>query len=98
MATPDVKLQVFRGDTPADHVDFRGDGFLGSPQDEHRTVVEGENVDQGFVDAVLNFGPQLNAMFDKLTAAQPSALASVADALGLHGEGPVRLAIRVYEE
>ena len=95
---PDVKLQIYRGDTPANHVDFRGDGFLGSPDDEHRTVVEGENVDQGFVDAVLNFGPQLNAMFDKLTSEQPAALEHVADALGLNGNGPVRLAIRVYDE
>jgi len=98
MATPDVKLQIFRGDTPADHVDFRGDGFLGSPDDEHRTVVEGENVDSAFVDAVLAIGPKLNAMFDTLTEAQPGALAQVATALGLSGKGPVRLALRVYDE
>ena len=98
MATPDVKLQVFRGDTPSSHVDFRGDGFIGSPDDEHRTVAEAENVDDGFVQAALTFGPEVNAMFDKLTSKQPSAFAALATALGLGGHGPVRLAIRVYDE
>lgn len=94
----DIKFQVFRGEASPDHVDFRGDGFLGSPEDEHRTFLEIEDADESTVEAVLMFGPELNEVFDKLTSRQPDALSAVASALGLSGSGDLRLAIRVYDE
>lgn len=96
----DVKLQVYRGDAGPDHVDFREStgGFLGSPEDEHRTVAEGENIDEETAALVLEAAPIINKLFARMTAQQQSFGKDLATLLGLAGSGPVKLAVRLYDE
>lgn len=91
----DVKLQIYRGDTPSDHTDFRVStgGFIGSPADEHRTIREFRTDDESW----LERAKPINAAFDALTAEQPEIFAPIANLLGLSGSGPIRLGIRVYD-
>lgn len=94
-----VKLHVFRGDDKGTvSCDYRGDKFIGSPKDEHRTVLESDPADTGLVDTVLEFGTKLNELLGKLTDEQPSQAAQIASMLGLEGSGKVGLRLGVWDE
>jgi hypothetical protein len=94
-----IKIHAFRGThTGAEDCDFRGDKFVGHEQgDEHRTLLEVDPAPDALVEAVLEVGAKLNALFGELTAAEPDALGTVASALGLDGEGPVGLRVGVWD-
>jgi hypothetical protein len=95
----DIKIQVVRGETPSDHVDFRSPNGLGAKDgDFHTTAVEFTNVDDKTVEYVLDMAPVVNEFFDQLSALQPPQLSAVASALGVEGEGPFRIQVRVYDE
>lgn len=103
MAAPNlmssVKLHVFRGEDDGTHsCDYRGDKFIGSPVDEHRTVLEIDPANEATVTAVIAKGPELNALLKDLTDAQPDALGPIASALGLKGTGKVGLRLGVWDE
>ena len=94
-----IKLHVYRGENAGDEsCDYRGEKFIGSPVDEHRTVLEIDPADDVLVRQALMLGPDLNGLLKSLTDAQPAALGQVASALGLKGEGKVGLRLGVWDE
>lgn len=93
----DIKLQVYRGDLGPDYVDFRGDLLKGSPDDEHRTVAEYRENDDADIADLLATAPIINKQFAKLTEKQPAALQPLASLVGLSGSGPVKMALRIYD-
>jgi len=99
----DLKFQAYRGDLGPDYVDFRGDNLKGSPVDEHRTIVEtrikdGDLPEGVTVDMILSMAKTANALFAILTSMQPTFAGALSGILGLDGEGPVKLAVRLYDE
>lgn len=66
-----IKIHAYVGsNTGAGSCDFRGENAIGHEQgDEHRTIFEIDPATEEDVAAVLQFGPQLNAIIAKATAA-----------------------------
>ena len=96
-----VKLQVYRGTCGPNHVDFRGDQWLGdgtTPQDEHRTITQIVTEDETIIDLAVSTGPQINALFDKFSDQEPAVFGEIASVLGLEGAGEVHLGVRVYDD
>ena len=93
----DIKLQVYRGELPPEHVDFRGDGFKGSPEDEHRTILEYREDDPAEIEALKEDLPALNRRLARFAAKQGGRAGDIAKVLGLGGSGPVKVAGRIYE-
>lgn len=94
----DIKLQVYRGELPPEHVDFRGEGFKGAPEDNHRTVAEFRTHDEAVIAEILEAAPSVNRLFARFTPAGDggNSLGHLASLVGLSGSGPVKLAARVY--
>lgn len=93
----DIKLQVYRGNLGPEYVDFRGAGNVGAPEDNHRTVAEYRENDDADIADILATAPTLNKHLAKLTEKQPSAFGPVATLVGLGGDGPVKMALRIYD-
>lgn len=88
-------------------------GFKGSPEDEHRTIaevrVDDDFIDRQIevvdpeTDTLLlstsrrNAIAVANSILADVTQGQPDELGNVADLVGLEGSGPVKLAIRIYD-
>lgn len=98
----DIKLQVYRGETPPEHVDFRGEGFRGSPEDEHRTVAEFRTKDEAIVAEIIETAPSVNRLLEMFTRGADGAagnnLGHLASLVGLDGSGSPKIAVRVYED
>ncbi len=106
----DIKLQLYRGDLPASHVDFRkegfveGEGFRGSPEDEHRTAFEGRITDEDLSELGITQDEFLaslrttNKVLALVTAKQHPSTGNLASLVGLGGAGPVKVAVRAYED
>ncbi len=92
----DIKLQVYRGETPPEHVDFRGDGFRGAPVDEHRTIAEFRTHDEGVIQEMLVAAPAANRLLNRFSEEQDASLGHLASLVGLTGLGGIKLAVRVY--
>jgi hypothetical protein len=101
----DVKLQLYRGEAGPEKVDQRKStgAFVGSPEDEHRTVLEGRITEEDLAELEMS----KDELFDNLVSAnkilailarkQHPATGSAASLLGLGGQGPVKAAIRAYD-
>lgn len=94
----DIKLQVYRGELAPEYVDFRGAGFKGSPEDEHRTVAEFRTHDEGIVAEILATAPSVNRLLSRFSTGQDSNLGQLASLVGLGGAGPVKAAVRIYSD
>lgn len=99
----DLKLQIYRGELGPEYVDFRGDLFKGSPEDEHRTVLEvrikDTDLPEGMTDEdIKGMAESANKLFALLGKVQPSFAGPLSSVFGLAGSGPVKLATRVYDE
>lgn len=100
-----IKLHVFRDvnsdNDGTENCDFRGDRFVGHEQgDEHRTVpqLEIDPAPEALIEKVLAFGPEVNSLLGDMLDLQPEAVQSLADALGLKGQGPVKLRFGVWDD
>jgi hypothetical protein len=101
----DAKLQIYRGDVGPDHVDFRKStgSFLGSPEDEHSTVLEVRVTDEDLTELGLSQEQFLDACAEAnkvlafFASKQPAGLLTVTELLGLDGNGPIKLAIRAFD-
>ena len=88
---PDLKLQAYRGEATAQDWDFRKStgGFKGSPEDEHRTLAEqriSDEIAAELPDAIV----YVNNLLEGLEVAVP-------DLAPIPGSGPVKLALRVFD-
>lgn len=101
----DIKLQAYRGESGPDYVDFRKStgAFIGSPEDEHRTILEARVNDDDlaelgmteteFFEACASANKLLAILYSK----QPSSAGALANMIGLAGHGPVKIGIRAYD-
>ena len=87
-----IKLHLFKGiDHGTESCDYRGDKFIGAEQgDHHRTVAEIDPADDAQIEAVLEFGPKINALFDKFVPSESFA--------GILGGDEVGLRVGVWDE
>lgn len=101
----DIKLQAYRGDAGPEKVDFRQStgGFIGSPEDEHRTAIEARVTDEDLTELGLTEEEFLaslasaNKVLALLASKQHGSTGNLASLLGLSGSGPVKVAIRAYD-
>lgn len=97
-----IKLHVFRtqmGNPGTDACDFRGAGEHGAGEnDQHRTVEEIDPASEELIADVLESGPTVNRLLQRLAANQPGHASNVATLLGLEGSGPVGLRIGVWDK
>lgn len=107
----DLKFQVYRGDAGPEKWDLTGDNFIGSPEDEHATWGEVENIDEDLervltdpesLGQIIEPGDNALVVFNRigaiLTAQSPKWVENLATLLGLDGDGPVKIAARLYTE
>lgn len=94
----DIKLQAYRGDSGPDKVDFRKStgAFLGSPDDEHKTILE-YRVEDDPTGTEFEILGEMNDLLSKMTSVQPDAVGQLAGMVGLEGSGPVKLAFRIFD-
>lgn len=97
----DLKPQIYRGPIPVDDVDFRGIHRRGEADgDHHRTIsFPGLKLEQRVPDgdAWLEKCRQLNIAVEPFVAMFGEIAGRVASFLGLGGEGPIKFALRVYD-
>lgn len=99
----DIKLQAYRGDLGPEKVDFRGENFVGSPEDEHRTALEARVTEEDLAELGLTeeeFFASLvstNKILALVASKQHDSTGNLASLLGLSGSGPVKVAVRAYD-